>query len=207
MRSEKSATPRQSTKKKLQEICGYRSSGQVEWVMGMFGLLFLMVLGCFELQLCQYYSTAGYLEDALAASGLAAAVIDVESYGIDHSLVIPDAMAAYGLYQKSLGENLELTGSGQCINSSVMSGPVTIEEFWVYNVRGDQVYAQRVDRGTEESSMGKLGEVKAPNGKVVRSTGVYGEISFPVEGFLGVYMEARKGKLVEVAAKERSMGE
>ena len=49
-------------------------SGQIGWSMGLWLLLFLGVLLSTCLQVDVYKATARYLEDALAASNLAAAV-------------------------------------------------------------------------------------------------------------------------------------
>ena len=45
---------------------------------------------------------------------------------------------------------------------------------------------------------GTLGEVRTPGGQTIENTGVYSEIAYPVEGFLGTRVMAHKGKLVDV---------
>ena len=50
-------------------------SGQVSWVLGLFLILFLAILLYMQLQLAMYKASARYLEDALALSNLASAVI------------------------------------------------------------------------------------------------------------------------------------
>ncbi len=62
--------------------------GQLEWITGLFFLLILGILLCGTLQLDVFRASAVYLEDALAASNLASAVIDVEEYGISHTILI-----------------------------------------------------------------------------------------------------------------------
>ena len=52
-------------------------SGQVSWVLGLFLILFLAILLYMQLQLAMYKASARYLEDALALSNLASAVIDI----------------------------------------------------------------------------------------------------------------------------------
>lgn len=54
-------------------------SGQVSWVLGLFLILFLAILLYMQLQLAMYKASARYLEDALALSNLASAVIDTGS--------------------------------------------------------------------------------------------------------------------------------
>jgi hypothetical protein len=53
--------------------------------------------------------------------------------------------------------------------------------------------------GNETYESVSLGNAFAPNGVKIETTGVYSEISFPVDGFFGVSVNARKGKLVDVA--------
>ena len=56
---------------------GKAESGQVSWVLGLFLILFLAILLYMQLQLAMYKASARYLEDALALSNLASAVIDI----------------------------------------------------------------------------------------------------------------------------------
>ena len=173
--------------------------GQAEWAAGLFMILFLAILLCGELQIDAYRASSQYLEDALAASNLASAVIDVEEYGISGLLQIKDPAQAFELYQEALKENLGLDEGWQSSNKSLISGSVKVEQYIVYNVRGKQVsvHALTMD-GEMEDSVGILGELRAPNGILIESTGIYSEISFPVEGFLGVLAQAHKGKLVDI---------
>ena len=69
-------------------------SGQIQWVTGLWFLLFLGILLCAALQMDIYRSSSQYLEDALAASNLAAAVVDVEEYGISNEIRIDDPVKA-----------------------------------------------------------------------------------------------------------------
>lgn len=173
--------------------------GQAEWAAGLFMILFLAILLCGELQIEAYRASSQYLEDALAASNLASAVIDVEEYGISGLLQIKDPAQAFELYQEALKENLGLDEGWQCSNKGLISGSVKVKQYIVYNVRGKQVsvHALTMD-GEMEDSAGILGELRAPNGILIESTGIYSEISFPVEGFLGVSAQAHKGKLVDI---------
>ena len=53
-------------------------------------LLFFVATVAFALQIREYISLKTHTEDALAASNLASAVIDIQEYGINHNLVIKD---------------------------------------------------------------------------------------------------------------------
>lgn len=48
---------------------------------------------------------------------------------------------------------------------------------------------------------GTLGEVRTPGGQTIENTGVYSEITYPVEGFLGITVTAEKSKLVDVVSE------
>ena len=179
--------------------------GQVEWVMGLFFMLIVGILMYTRIQLAVWEATAVYLEDALAASNLAAALIDVEEYGKSHKMIIKDASVAYEIYREAVWENMQLNESWECANQAMISGPVEIVDFVIYNVDGNQVEAVRVDMDGQpvDQWSGVRGVLRAPNGVFVEYTGVYSEIRFQVKGFLGISAEAHKGKLVDIVSEER----
>ena len=178
-----------------------RKSGQIEWVTGLFLVLFLAVLLSAQLQLDAYRAASLYLEDALAASNLASAVINLEEYGISHRIEIDDPVKAYERYLAALKLNLQLDENWEGSNKALISGKVEVTDYIVYNVDENivTVYQVRANRQVEEWQ-GTLGSVKAPDGTVIESTGVYSRIKFPIEGFLGVTVEAEKGKLADIVA-------
>lgn len=179
-------------------------SGKVEWVAGLFFLLFLGILLCATLQVDLFQSSSDYLEDALALSNLASAVIDVEEYGISHRLVISDPYQAYGRYREAVKGNLNLDENWQCPAERLISGPVRIVNYTVYSVSGNDVMVSSFDEsGRMIQWTEALGSAVAPNGIPIESTGVYSEIAYQVEGFLGVKAEAHKGKLVDIVANEQ----
>lgn len=177
-----------------------KDGGQVEWVTGIFFLIILGVLLCTQLQLASWRASSLYLEDALAASNLASALIDVEEYGRSHRVVIADPSAAYDIYCDAVKANLQLDENWQCANRHLISGPVEIVDYIVYNVSGGRVTASRVGRSgvvTEEWS-GVPGILEAPDKTVVERTGVYSEIAFSVESFFGLVVPAHKGNLADI---------
>ena len=184
---------------RMKTVLGSKQSGQAEWAAGLLLTLFLAILLCCELQIQGYRASALYLEDALAASGLASAIIDPEEYGISHTLRIKDPSVAFALYKNALKENLGLDENMECVNKSLISGRVMVERYIIYNVKGSKVGIYEVgEEGHLWDGTGNLGEVRAPNGILIEATGVYSEISFPVEGLFGVTTEAHKGKLVDI---------
>lgn len=179
-------------------------SGKVEWVAGLFFLLFLGIMLCAALQVDMFQSSSDYLEDALALSNLASAVVDVEEYGISHRLVISNPYQAYGRYREAVKGNLNLDENWQCPADRLISGPVRIVNYTVYSVSGNDVTVSSFDEsGRMIQWTEALGSAVAPNGIPIESTGVYSEIAYQVEGFLGVMAEAHKGKLVDIVANEQ----
>ena len=85
-----------------------RERGQASWVLGLFLILFLAILLCMQLQVALYRESAMYMEDALALSNLASAVINIEEYGITQKVLITDPEQAYERYCHALRENLEI---------------------------------------------------------------------------------------------------
>lgn len=184
----------------LQRSISGKDAGQVEAVWGMFLVTILAVLLYTRLQLAVWQTAGMYLEDALAASNLASALIDVEEYGRSNKIIIEDMESAYQIYEGAVRENLQLDGQWENADKELISGRVEIADYIIYNVDGTMVYASRIARDghVAESWRGRVGEVYAPNGLKVEHTGVYSEITFPVRGFRGMMIPAHKGKLVEI---------
>ena len=69
-----------------------KSKGELATFTMVYVLLFFTATVAFALQIRQYISLKTYTEDALAASNLASAVIDIQEYGVNHNLIIKEAM-------------------------------------------------------------------------------------------------------------------
>lgn len=175
-----------------------RESGQVNWVVGLFLLLFIAVLLMTTIQSQRFRATALYTEDALAASNLASALVNLEEYGISHRVLIAEPWEAYECYQRTLKENLNLNEEWQGAGESVVSGVVTVENYIVYNVDGEKVLIYRFGAEGESVWEERLGSVTAPNGIPIQNTSVYSEISFLVDVVPGISMRACMGKLVDI---------
>ncbi len=177
--------------------------GQLELVTGLFFLLFLGILLCGILQLDVFRASAAYLEDALAASNLASAVIDVEEYGISHTIRIRDPWKAYEIYQYALRGNLNLNEEWECPAKGLIGGKVTVLDYTVYNVQEGQVEIYRYnENGQLDFSVGTMGNVYAPDGQLIENTSIYSELTCPVRGILGVEVQAHMGKLADIAENE-----
>lgn len=178
-----------------------KSEGSIEWVTGMFFLLFMAVLLCAEFQGEVYRSASLYMEDALAASNLASAVIDIEEYGISHNVEISNPTQAFERYQSALKENLQLNDSWESANPALISGPVSVEKYIIYNVDKEKItISSLAANGTFAITEGEPGRVTAPNGIDITNTSVYSEIAFPIKGVFGIQVRAHKGKLVDIVS-------
>lgn len=177
--------------------------GQLELVTGMSFLLFLGILLCGILQLDVFRASAAYLEDALAASNLASAVIDVEEYGISHAILIKDPDRAYEIYLSALRGNLNLDQEWESPAKGLIGGKVSVLNYTVYNVWEDRVDIYHYDENGQLSFSGGVpGAVQAPDGKWIESTSVYSEVTYPVRGIMGVEAQAYKSNLADIVANE-----
>lgn len=179
-----------------------KECGQVEWCAGLFYLLFLAIVLCSQLQVEAYCATSSYLEDALAASNLASAVIDLEEYGKTNVVLIQEPGEAYERFCVAVKGNLQLNDAWECRNKQLIAGKVSVARYIVYNVKDDMVTVSEVaSNGEIFQWQGTMGSVMTPDDTLVVATGIYSEITFPVEGFCGVKVNARKGKLVDVVVE------
>lgn len=182
-----------------------RGEGSIQWSVGLFFLVFLLVILCADLQISRFQAASLYLEDALAASNLASALIDVEEYGISHRVQISDVESAFRMYQQAVKDNLHLNDSWESENGAFISGPVTVVNYTVYNVGEELVTIHTMGGdGILHTTQSTPGNVRAPNGVPVEHTGIYSEISFPVNGLWGITVTAHKGKLVDIVSTAKN---
>lgn len=182
-----------------------KHEGKTDFFLSLFIMVFLVLMTMTQLQLKQYRTLKSMAEDALAASCLASAVIDVEEYGISHDLVIGDPDRARSLYLDALRENMRLDEDWGYPDRKLITGPVKVEEYTIYNVRGTDIEVYSFTEGGTRTytETGGLGSIRAPNGRLVESTSVYSRISFPVGGIFGVNHTAVKEKLADVVNNEQ----
>lgn len=168
---------------------------------GLWLIMLLVVLITYGLQVKMYVSARTFTEDALASATLASAAIDIETFGISHQILIKDPEAAYGIWQEHLKNGMQLADDWTCPNKAMVSGPVEVVSFIVYNVKGKDVYEYGFGESTYEwLHTGGLGSVCSPDGKEIESTSVYAEITFPVKGAFGITVQAHKSQLVDVVS-------
>lgn len=171
--------------------------------VGMMFCLFLTVMLMSQFTLRRITLSAAYLEDALACSNLAGAVIDIREYGYSHKVILQAPEEAYNAYIQALKVNLNLDNQMKSKEETFVWEEVKVEEFILYNVIGEQVEITSFSSDGVERESGYLGHTFAPNGQLVERTGIYSEVSYQIRGYFGETYQARKGKLVDVVA-ERS---
>lgn len=177
-----------------------KESGQTGCMTGLFFTLFLGMMLYAALWMEHYRAVSLYLEDALAASNLASAVVDVQEYGISHNILIERPEEAYEIYQWAVRNNLNLNEAWEGQAGSLVQGPVSIVQYIVYNVRGNEVLVYCFDGDGQMIQWREtLGNVAAPNGILIVSTSVYSEIAFETEGLPGITVRAHKGNLADVS--------
>jgi hypothetical protein len=179
------------------------NAGQTEYVLGMYALVFVLVMAMTGLQILQYKADSDIAEDAVAASCLAALDVDPYRYGADHRLVINDPAHAREIFTEALKGNMDLTDdmSPAHANSSYIAGRVEIKDFRIYNVDGDSVTEYVITETGITENTGVYGNVSTPSGAVVSSAGAYAEITFDTKGFMGVSVRADKEAYAEMIAE------
>lgn len=169
----------------------------------MFFLILVLAI-FFGFRVTQYMITAAGVEDALAASNLASALIDVEEYGKSHKILIKDANRAFATYRDALCVNLKTDAFLQTTNQNFLVGQVEIMEYIIYNVADEQVFVQKLNGDGEilEEYAANVGSVYTPDGVCVESTTIYSRIGFGVEGLRGQRIDARKDKSIDIVRCE-----
>lgn len=178
--------------------------GQVDIVISMFLFLLILLVAMFQFKAYVYMAAGAYVEDALAVSDLASALIDVEEYGRSHTIQIADTEAAFRIYRDALWRNLALDDTGQSSATELLVGNVQICEYIVYNVQDNQVQIIGYDgegKCTQENT-GIRGAVYTPDGKLVEHTTIYSRIGFQVPGLSGHSIAAEKEKSVDITRYE-----
>lgn len=169
-------------------------------MIAMFLFLMALIVALFQFKTYVYMVAGAYVEDALAASALASALIDVEEYGRSHNVRIADTRNAFRIYRDALYHNLALDEDGFSEKSELLTGRVLLEEYIVYNVSQEEIQIASYDGEGNclalESAM--AGTVRTPDGILVEHTTVYGCISFQVKGLLGEIIDARKEKSIDI---------
>lgn len=179
-----------------------KRAGYVKNFIPLAFLAVVMLLMVYDLQKRQIHAINRTVEDALAESNLASAIIDIREYGISHHLVIKDTDRAYEIYKDALRYNMGLNSEWEHPGEGMISGKVEVMDYIVYSVSGNDVDVTSYgDNPYTTSYSNGLGSVTAPNGQLIESTSVYSRITFPVEAYRGITATAVKDKLVDVVSE------
>lgn len=181
-------------------------AGKIELVTGMYLLFFLVILLAVQFQLKLFMNVSLFMEDALAASNLASAVIDIREYGSTGTIQIASPDTAYELYREAIRQNLQMDDNWESSNKDMISGQVQILKYEIYNVKEKDVtiYSYGAEGENITTIEGGLGSVRTPDGTLVESTSVYSKIGFPVKGIFGVEIAALKHKTVDIVRRDVS---
>lgn len=179
-----------------------KRTGKVEIFVGMYMVVFLLILLSVQLQMRIFMATSTYMEDALAVSNLASAVIDVREYGMTHIVKIASPDDAFELYCEALKQNLSLNDEWESGKKDLIYGQVEILKYEIYNVEKNNItiYSYGTEGEYVRALPNGLGSVYTPDGVLVESTSVYSKIRFPVKGILGIEIDAKKDKTVDIVS-------
>lgn len=173
-------------------------------MIAMFFFLMALIVALFQFKTYVYMTAGAYVEDALAASALASALVDVEEYGRSHNIRIADTQNAFWMYRDALYYNLALDEDGFSGKTELLTGKVRLERYIVYNVSDEEIQITLYDG--EGNCLGREsaqpGTVRTPDGIPVEHTTVYGCAYFQVTGMLGGIIDARKEKSVDIVRCE-----
>ncbi|MBR5248768.1 MAG: hypothetical protein IKV27_07510 [Lachnospiraceae bacterium] len=183
-----------------------KQAGKIEIFTEIYMVVLLMILLSVQLQIQTFLATSTYMEDALAASNLASAVIDIQEYGMTQVVKIKSPDNAFELYCEALKENLSLDDDWESKQKDLIYGQVEILKYEVYNVEKNNVTIYSYGTEGEEVRVipNGLGSVYTPDGILVESTSVYSKIGFPVKGIFGVKIDARKDKTVDIVSNREN---
>ncbi|MBQ8822992.1 MAG: hypothetical protein IJZ82_10140 [Lachnospiraceae bacterium] len=181
-----------------------KQPGQIGICVGMFLCMIVLVAVLFQIKLLQYHAVSVFVEDSLAASNLASAVIDVEEYGMTHNILVESPESAFYRYREALVHNLKLDENLYSTREEVLCGKVDILSYQVFNVIGDTVWRYRFDEGGRllDTVSLDLGTTYLPDGNKLETTSVYSKVGFYVMGLGGETIYGTREKSVDIKREE-----
>ena len=187
-------------KKNVCQQLRIKGSGKIELFIGLFAVFLVTLVMFFCLKVSHFMIAGAYVEDALAASNLASALIDIEEYGKSYTLRIKDPQSAYEIYKEALAVNLALDENEISSQTELLKGQIKILSYMVYNVEGNRIDIFSLsESGTMQLlSSEEVGTIHTPDGISVETTTIYSKISFGVKGLGKQYIYAEKEKSVDV---------
>ncbi len=177
-------------------------------MVSMFLFVLVLVVVLFGFRIMQYMIISAEVEDALAASNLASAIVDLAEYGKTHNIRIPDERVAFGKYREALVVNLQLDEYLNTSRRDYYLSPITILQYVIYNVEGElvEIFVMNGEGQPVSQNSGRVGTIFTPDGVRVETTGIYSKIGFEVEGLLGQNIWAEKEKYIDIKRYDSEKG-
>lgn len=152
------------------------------------GFLFIFVILVFltcGLRKNITYSTVNRVDDGLKGAVLSGATADLKAYGLNHDIVVTDTDGSYARFLDCFKTNLGLADDFSAPQSSVISSNITIDEYTIYNVRGNDIeIVSYSSNGVKSVQTGTVGSVETPNHVKVTTSTIYSAITFSVHGLV-----------------------
>jgi hypothetical protein len=176
-----------------------KEKGSVDIVIASTMMIMLAIL-FYGGMLTKWKSTFLYttFEKGIVLSIMSADYVDVSDYSTygDERLLLSAGDSHAGIYKTNMSEgtlcalgntynrfseSLEVNLNTQYWNRAVQT--YLVDKFIIYNVDGTNVYI--AERGSSTVSIGQKGEVKTPDGRIIRQSGIYIKATLVTKGFMG----------------------
>lgn len=171
----------------------------------MFFMLIMILVFSYQIYLSEIIQAGRNVEDALAASELAAAVIDIKEFGRTGNVMFSEKEAVYASFLYHLRNNLQMDGEGRSKLSVLAAGPITVEDFRIYEVKGDVITEYQFDQSGRliQKRDWTNEKVSTPNGTEIINTSLYGRCRFFVKGMNDTVIMGEKEKTVDIKMEEK----
>lgn len=173
--------------------------GQISTSIVMFFFLGVLICVWFQIRVGEYQVIGATVEDALAMSNLASAVIDVGVYGKTHEIKIVEE-EAFPRFEEALRGNLNLDEDREYRGKLELVGKVEIAAYQIYQVSGSNVECLGFDEEGRlvSRTLGALGSIYTPDGILVESATIYSKVNFEVKGWGDGIICGTKEKSVDI---------
>lgn len=182
-----------------------KKEGKINIFLSLMILLTATIVIIFQVTTNRINYTRNWVEDSLVSANLSGATIDLKEYGTTNKIVNKDIDKSFDDYLFSLKQNLNLDDSMNPKNSYFIKSKVTVKDFIIYSVIGNDIVQVRKDNSGNTHStkyIGEVGKMKTPDGYVINNTTVYSKIGFTISGMLGQSFDVEKEGSVDITDKD-----
>lgn len=182
-----------------------KKEGKVNIFLSVMIVLTASIVIIFRITMNRIDYTRDWVEDSLVSANLAGATIDLKEYGTTNNIVNNDIDKSFNDYLYSLKQNLNLDDNMNPKKSDFIKSKVTVKDFIIYSVIGNDIIQVRKDsKGNTHSIkyIGQVGKMKTPDGYVIYNTTVYSKIGFTISGMLGNNFNVEKEGSVDITDKD-----